>query len=231
MFRELGFRTFPLLYNFPVRTQVQKCFLHLSGDDTASVVGRAGVGIAFRNRTEMALLDLIPVISRIYAARFSTSVKFKQNRSRNRTLFVISFYAATNSSEDAANDDFYDELNLLLNMRQSSDIVLVAGDFNAQLDELSTSKLGLGGHLTLGFKRTDNEDRLLHLCSTLGLFLANSNFRYKKIHRVTWRSANPEHPWIQLDHIVISRIWRGCIQSCRSYWSTLLDSVPTLALA
>ena len=63
--------------------------------------------------------------------------------------------------------------------------MLVAGDFNAQLGELSTSELGLGGRFTLGSKRIDNGDRLLHLCSTHGLFLANTNFRHKKIHRAT----------------------------------------------
>ena len=60
-------------------------------------------------------------------------------------------------------------------MRQSSDLVVVAGDFNAQVGELSTCELGLGGRFTLSSKRTDNGDRLLHLCSTHGLFLANIN--------------------------------------------------------
>ena len=82
------------------------------------------------------------------------------------------------NSSDAAKNDFYDELNRLLNMRQLSDIVLVAG-------ELSTSEQGLGGPFVLAFKSTDNGDRLLHLCSTHGLFLANTNFRHRKIHRAT----------------------------------------------
>ena len=82
-------------------------------------------------------------------------------------------------------------------MRQLSDIVLVARDFNAQLgelsssvqfhnhepsvkrwlglpckqhSELSTSGLGSSGRFTLGPKRTDNVDRLLHLCSTRIIF-------------------------------------------------------------
>ena len=62
-------------------------------------------------------------------------------------------------------------------------------------------------------------------------FLANSNFKHKKIHCATWRSPNPEHSWIQLDHIAISRAWRGCIQDGRSYWSTAFDSDHALVLA
>ena len=90
----------------------------------------------------------------------------------------------TNSSGDAAKDDFYDELNRLLDMRQSLDIVLIAGDFNAQLSEISTSELGLGGHFTLGTKRTENGGSLLHLCLTHGLFRANTNFTPKRYTRL-----------------------------------------------
>ena len=107
-------------------------------------------------------------------------------------------------------------------MKKPSDIVIVAGDYNAQLGKLTTHELDLGGRFALGSQRTDNGDRLVHFCSTHGLFLANTNFKHKKIHCATWRSPNPEHPWIQLDHIAISRTWRGCIKDCRSYWSTAL---------
>ena len=102
----------------------------------------------------MAFLDRIAVNSRLCAARFSSSVKVKQNRYRNRTLLVTLLYAPTNSSEDVVKEEFYDELNRLLNMNQSSDMVLVAGGFKAQLGELCTSELGSGDHFTLGSKRT-----------------------------------------------------------------------------
>ena len=171
---ETRIQEFSTVVPLPSSNLTEKFFLHLSGEDTAAAVGRAGVGIARSYRTQMALLDC--------AACFSSSVKVNQNRSQKRTLFVISLYAPTNSSEDAAKEEFYNELNRLLNMRQSSNIGLVAGDVNAQLGELSTSELGLGGRFTLGSKRTDNKDRLLHLCSTHGLFLSNTNFRHKKIH-------------------------------------------------
>ena len=71
---------------------------------------------------------------------------------------------------------------------------------------------------------------MLHFCSTHGLFLANTNFKHKKIHCATWRLPNPEYPWIQPDHIAISPTWRGCIKDCPSYWSTALDSDQALML-
>ena len=116
-------------------------------------------------------------------------------------------------------------------MKKPSDIVIVAGDYNAQLGKLTSRELNLGGHFVLGSQRTDNEDRLLHFCSTHGLFLANTNFKHKKIHCATWRSPNREHPWIELDHIAMSRTWRGCIHDCHSYWSTASESDHALVLA
>ena len=51
-------------------------------------------------------------------------------------------------------------------MEKPSDIVTIAGDYNAQLGKLTTHELDLGGRFTLGSQRTDNGDRLLHFCST-----------------------------------------------------------------
>ena len=208
-----------------------KYFLRLSGDDAAAAAGRAGVGFALSSRAHKALIDWIPVNSRLFAARFSSPVKAGRNRSQKRALFVVSLYIPTNCSDDSAKDEFYNDLNRLLNMKNPSDIVIVVGDYNAQLGKLTTHELDLGGRFALGSQRADNGDRLLHFCSTHGLFLANTNFKHKKIHCATLRSPNPEHPWLQFDHIAISRTWRRCIKDCRSYWSTALDSGHALGLA
>ena len=180
MFLKLGCRT-SIVVHLPCSNQTKKiCYCqvtilhHLLGEQVSALPPVTA---------EMALLNWIAVNSRLCAAHFSSSVKVNQNK----TLFVMSLYAPTNSSEGTAKEEFHDEFNRLLNMGQSSDIVMVAGDFNAQLSQLSTSELGLGGRFTLRSKRTDNGDRLLHRCSTYGLFLANTNFGHKGIHRATWR--------------------------------------------
>ena len=59
----------------------------------------------------------------------------------------------TNCSDDSAKDEFYDDLNRLLNMKKPSDIVIVAGDYNAQLGKLTTHELDLGGRFALGSQR------------------------------------------------------------------------------
>ena len=59
---------------------------------------------------------------------------------------------------------------------ESSDIVVVAGDMNAQLGRLSTDETQLGGCLGLDSVRTDNGERLLQLCADHNLFYAAQTF-------------------------------------------------------
>ncbi|CAH8543074.1 unnamed protein product, partial [Schistosoma turkestanicum] len=100
----------------------------------------------------------------------------------------------------------------------------MAGDFNAQVGRLSENERHLGGCYGVAAQRTDNGDRLLQVCSDNRLFLANTNFRHKEKHLLTWRPPKSSQRWTQLDHIAISHRWRGSIEDCRSFWGTCLDS-------
>ncbi|CAH8585359.1 unnamed protein product [Schistosoma haematobium] len=141
-------------------------YVRLSGDPVASSSGLAGVGVSLSARTEAALIDWIPINSRLCAVRLESSIKVRRNRREKRCLFVISAYAPTDYSPDAIKDEFYHQLSVLLQKVRSTDIVVLAGDLNAQID-----------------------------------------------------------------HIAISYRWRGCVQDCRSFWSTYLDSDHALVCA
>ena len=198
--------------------------LRVSGDASSSARGIYGVGIALSPRAERSLLEWIPVNSRLCAMRLRVSIKVNANRSRNRCLFVVSAYAPTDTSPENEKDDFYRDLSQLLRSAKSSDIVVLAGDMNAQIGRLNSMEAHLGGRFSVDMPRSDNGERLLHLCTDHRLFLANTNFQHKRLHRLTWRPPNPSQPWKQLDHIAISYRWRASIQDCRSFWSTPLDS-------
>ena len=198
--------------------------LRTSGDAEAAAAGYAGVGVVLSERAEKCLRDWIPVNSRLCAVRLATSVKASRNRMVNRCLFIVSAYAPTDCSSDAMKDQFYDDLRGLLRLARSSDIIVVAGDLNAQVGSLSSSEAKLGGRLELRSERTDNGERLLQLCGDLGLFLCSTNFRNNKKHLATWRSPISGRPATQIDHIAVSYRWRGSITDCRSIWNTCVDS-------
>ncbi|GAA48294.1 hypothetical protein CLF_101429 [Clonorchis sinensis] len=103
--------------------------LRTSGDAEAAAAGYAGVGIVLSERAEASLLDWIPVDS---AVRLATSVRESRGSEVHRTLFIVSAYAPTDCSSESAKDSFYDALGALLQRAKTSDIVVVAGDRNAQ---------------------------------------------------------------------------------------------------
>ena len=208
-----------------------KFHLRLSGDPAASTSGQAGVGIALSSRAEAALLDWIPVDSRLCAVRLEGACKVSKSRTGKRNLFVICAYAPTDCSPDAIKDIFYHKLHDLLHKASRTDIVILAGDLNARVGQLLPSEAHLGGPFGLDSCRSDNGDRLLALCSEHHLFLVSTNFRRSNQRYATWRPPSSAQHWTQIDHIAISYKWRGCVKNCRSYWSTCMDSDHALVHA
>ncbi|VDP57609.1 unnamed protein product [Schistosoma margrebowiei] len=64
--------------------------LRVSDEAMASSRGQAGVGIALSMRAEQALLEWIPVNSRLCAVRLNGSVRTRKDRDTRRYLFVVS---------------------------------------------------------------------------------------------------------------------------------------------
>ena len=102
-------------------------------------------------------------------------------------MFVVSTYAQTDKSPEEKSDDFYRELSRLIRLAKRSDIIILAGDMNAQIGQLHSSETHLGGNFSVDTQRTDNGDRLLQLCNDQQLFFASSNFRHKRSQRMTWK--------------------------------------------
>ena len=88
--------------------------LRVSGDPASAARGLCGVGVALSPRAEQALLDWIPVNSRLCAVRLSGSIKVNVDRYDRRCLFVVSAYAPTDCSSEEKKDDFYKELLRLI---------------------------------------------------------------------------------------------------------------------
>jgi hypothetical protein len=160
------------------------------------------------------------VDSRLCAVRLQSSVKVRSCRPSSWNLFVISAYTPTNCSQDADKDEFYIELNELLNLRTLS----MGG-------QLGQSEHKIGGRFAVYSRRTDNGDCLGHTSSMHHMFLCNTNFRHNKRRLVTWCLLSSNRPWSKLDHMAISYRWRGCIQDCQSHWSTDVDSDYFMVLA
>ena len=181
----------------------EKFWLRCSGDPTAAALGQAGVGIVLNSKAEGSLLEWIPINSRVCAVRLEGNTKANASRSKKRCLFIISAYSPTNASDDPAEEEFLSQLRSLIRRAKSTDIVVLAGDMNAQVGQLEESESSLGGRYSLGHTRSNNGDRLLQLCAEEHLFLASTHFRCGVRQLSTWRSPDSKH-WTQIDLIAIS---------------------------
>ncbi|TNN07625.1 Retrovirus-related Pol polyprotein from type-2 retrotransposable element R2DM, partial [Schistosoma japonicum] len=79
--------------------------LRVSGSPDAASRGLAGVGIALSRRAELALLDWIPVDSRLCAVRLNGTVRTRKDRDTRRCLFVVSAYAPTDCRQKSSCDN------------------------------------------------------------------------------------------------------------------------------
>ena len=73
-----------------------------------------------------ALIGWEPVSSRIITAKFTTKKK-------DIRLNIIQCYAPTNDAEEEKKDDFYQQLQAVLDRRGTKDITILMGDFNAKI--------------------------------------------------------------------------------------------------
>ena len=87
--------------------------------------------------------------------------------------------AHIDDSSDEDKDDFYRELSMLIHSAKSSNILILAGDMNAQIDRLHSDEAHFGGCFSVDTQRTENGQRYLESCTDHQLFLAYSNFQHR----------------------------------------------------
>ena len=142
-----------------------------------------------------ALISWEPVNSCIITAKFTTKKK-------DIRLNIIQCYAPTNDAEEEKKDDFYQQLQAVLDRRGAKDITTLIGDFNAKIGMDNTGYEGIMGTLVLG-QMNENGERFADLCALNQLVIGGSIFPHTRIHKATWISPNhvTEN---QIDHICIS---------------------------
>ncbi|XP_028654659.1 craniofacial development protein 2-like [Erpetoichthys calabaricus] len=127
-------------------------------------------------------------------------------RSQQVKVTVIQIYAPTKESDEAAKAAFYDQLQDELTTVPRHDLLLVIGDFNAQLNgDCSGFEVTMGPHGS-GTRTNDNSERLRSFYASNNLCIGNTFFQHKRIHKMTWRSPGGLYK-NKIDYICISKRW------------------------
>ena len=116
-----------------------------------------------------------------------TSVRF-QGKPFNIT--VIQVYAPTSNAEEAEVEQFYEDLQDLLELTPKKGVLFIKGDWNAKVGSQETP--GVTGKFGL---RVQNEagKRLIVFCQENTLVIANTLFQQNKRRLYAWTSPDGQH--------------------------------------
>ena len=125
---------------------------------------------------------------------------------------VIQVYALTINAEEAEAEaeQFYEDLQDLLELTHKKDILFIIGDWNAKVGSQGTP--GVTGKFGLGIWDEAGQ-RLIEFCQENALVIANTLIQQHKRRLHTWTSPDGQHR-NQIDYICSQR-WRSSIQSTK----------------
>ena len=90
------------------------------------------------------------------------------------SITVIQVYASTSNAEEAEVEQFYEDLQDLLELTPKKDILFIKGDWNAKVGSQETP--GVTGKFGLGI-RNEAGQRLIEFCQANALVIANTLFQ------------------------------------------------------
>ena len=142
---------------------------------------RNGVAIIANKRVWNAVLGFNLKNDRMISVHF-------QGKPFNIT--VIQVYVPTNNAEEAEAEQFYEDLQDLLELTPKEDVLFIIGDWNAKVGSQETpgvtGKFGLGVHNEAG-------QMLIEFCQENAIVIANTLFQQKKRRFYTWKLSDGQY--------------------------------------
>ena len=109
-------------------------------------------------------------------------------------------------------EQFYEDLQDLLELTPPTDVLFIIGDWNAKIGSQETP--GVTGKFGLGI-RNEAGQRLIEFCQEDALVIANTLFQQHKRRLYIRTSPGGQHR-NQIDYILCSQRWRSSIQSTKT---------------
>ena len=104
-------------------------------------------------------------------------------------ITVIQVYALTSNVVEAEVEQFYEDLQDLVELTPQKDVLFI-GDWNAKVGSQETP--GVTGKFGLGVQNEAGQ-RLIEFCQENALVIANTLFQQHKRRLYTWTSPDGQH--------------------------------------
>ena len=119
---------------------------------------------------------------------------------------IIQAYAPTSNTEEAEVEQFYEDLQDVLELTPKKDVLFIIRNGNAKVGTPGvTGKFGLG-------VQNEARQRLIEFCQESALVIANTLFQQHKRIFYTWTSLDGQHR-NQIDYILCSQRWKSSLYS------------------
>ena len=98
---------------------------------------------------------------------------------------VIQVYASTSNIEEVEVEQFYEDIQDLLELTPPKDVLFIIGDYNVKVGSQETP--GITGKFGLGVQNEAGQ-RLIEFCQENSLVIANTLFQQHKRRLNTWKN-------------------------------------------
>ena len=132
----------------------------------------------------------------------------------NHSISVIQVYASTSNAEEAEVEQFYEDLQFLVELTHRKDVLFIIGDWNAKVGHHEIP--GVTGKFCLGVWNEAGQ-MLIEFGQEDALVIANTFFQQHRRRLYTWTSPDGQH-WNQIDYILCSQRWSSSIQLAKTRW-------------
>ena len=155
-------------------------------------------------RAASSVIAFQPISDRLAVLSISGTIK----------THIISVYTSIETSSEPAKDDFYNQLQHVLDSIPQTEAIILAGDFNAHIGADRSgweSTMGNFGHGEIN----DNILCLLSFAASNNLIVGNNQFQHPRKHQLTWRNPSGIDSAI-LDYVLINTRFRSSLKDVRA---------------
>ena len=137
-------------------------------------------------------------------------------------ITLINAYAPKEDKTEEIKEQFYDDLQSVVDKVPESDLTIILGDVNAKLGKEPAYQKITVKH-TLHEETNRNGELLCDFAAANNMIVMSTQFQHKQIHKGTWRS--PDHNIIkQIDHVLVNQNKKEVIEVVRSLRGHNVDS-------
>jgi exonuclease III len=152
--------------------------------------GQAGTGFLIQKKMQKFTMSFMPRNERLCKLR----LKGKFNN-----ISLISVYAPMEDKVDEIKEQFYEDLQKVVDNTPKTDTIIILGDLNARLGKEDTYT-GVTGQYTLHQNTSGNGEMLCEFAVLNNMTIMSTQFQHKLIHKGTWISSD-EKTVNQIDHV------------------------------